>query len=333
MLVEDLVQILPAHRVGVEILENIEPDMEVIRACRRLKEQGYTLVLDDFILNSSTQAFLEVADIIKIDFLQSVGKERSWFVGKVDPRKTLMLAEKVETHEALQEAINLGYSYFQGYFFAKPEVMSGKQIPPHKIHYLQFLKEINRPEFDFKRLESIVKQEVSLSVRLLRYLNSAAVGMHQRVSSIRQALVLLGEKSLRRWAHVVIMAGLGEQKPSELLTTCLIRARFCEMLGQAAKLSGENADLFLVGMLSGIEAIVEKPLDEIFEMLAIAENVQAALHHEGSPMGRIFDLVLAYEQGAWERIPKLAEGLRIENTQIPTIYRESVIWAEQAIPR
>ncbi len=333
MLVEELVQILPAHRVGVEILENIKPDQDVIRACKRLKDQGYTLILDDFILDDSTRNFVEIADIIKIDFLQSVGKDRSWFVGKINPQKTLMLAEKVETHEDFQEALDLGYSYFQGYFFAKPEVVSGKQIPPHKLHYLQFLKEINRPDFDFRKLEAIVKQEVSLSVRLLRYLNSAAIGVRQRISSIRQALVLLGEKPLRRWAYVVTMAGLGEQKPDELLITCLIRGGFCEMLGKEARISGEKMDLFLVGMLSGIEAIVDKPLSEIFDMLSIAENVQAALRGEGGPAGKIFSLVLAYEKGEWERIPKLTGDLGIEGSRIPTVYRKAVIWAEQAIPR
>ncbi|NJL30827.1 MAG: HDOD domain-containing protein [Phycisphaerales bacterium] len=163
-----------------------------------------------------------------------------------------LLAEKIEGHDDFKQAVDLGYAYFQGYFFCKPQIVQGRDIPASKANYLLFLKELNQQTLDFGKLESIIKREMSLSVRLLRYLNSASIGMRHRVSSIHHALTLMGEGPLRKWASIVAMIAIADNKPQELMTTCLVRGRFCEQVGNLLGLEEQHLDLFLIGCFPGL---------------------------------------------------------------------------------
>ena len=329
LLVERLVAVLPKERTGLEILETVEPDEEVITACKELKELGYTLVLDDFVYSPEFEPLVSLADIIKIDFLQTTGKERKSCVERFAPRNIRLLAEKVETREEFNEAVGLGYSYFQGFFFCKPEIITGKDIPGYKLNYLRFMQEINSPDVDFDRLERVIKGEVSLSVKLLRYLNSAAIGLRCRVTSIKQALVMLGERPLKKWAMLVAMTGLGDDKPAELVLTCLIRARFCELTGKNGQLADRDFDLFLVGLLSAVNALMDRPMDHALDEMSLPPDVRETLLGGDTPLGAVYSLVLAYEQGNWDTVAGLADSLGMAEEGIPGIYASSVQWADQ----
>ncbi|HNT35559.1 MAG TPA: HDOD domain-containing protein [bacterium] len=240
-----------------------------------------------------------------------------------------MLAEKVESHEDVQEGMNVGYSLFQGYFFCKPEVVKGKTVPEYKINYLRFLQELSRPDLDFDELEGIIKQEVSLSMKLLRLLNSAAMGLRREVNSIKHALVLLGERPLKKWASLIAFTNLGDDKPSELLITCLVRARFCEFLARSARMADRELDLFLTGMFSAIDAVLDRPLEGLIEEMSLSDEVAKTLFGEDTTLSPVFNLALAFERADWDSISHLVAQLKVSENTVSEAYKEAVVWSRE----
>jgi len=319
---------LPPELTVVEVLENVEPDPEVVAACRRLKEAGYLLALDDFVYHRRLQPLLELADIVKVDVLDPNADE--WRVLARDLGKrggVRLLAEKVETQEVFAEARDLGYSYFQGYFFRKPQMISARDVPAFRLNYLTLLKQIHRPEMDFKEIEGVIKREMSLCYRLLRYINSAYFGLKNKVSSLMHAMTLLGQKEFKKWASLVILAGMAEDKPDELVMESLVRARFCEVLGGLAGLAGRANELFLMGMFSLIDAILARPLAEVLEDLPIGEEVKEALLGGKNRLRDVYEYVLAYQAGDWERLSEMGRALDVEEERVPRLYLQAVEWA------
>lgn len=331
VLVQELYALLPQDRAVVELLESVEPDDEVVEACRTLKQAGYLLALDDFVFKPEFEPLLDLADIVKVDVLSTSPGDRRGYADRFRSRKIKLLAEKVETREQFDEAMSSGYSYFQGYFFCKPQVVSRKELSGLQVNYLRFLKEVNRPEIDFDCLETIFKQEVTLSLHLLRYLNSAVFGWRRRVGSVKHAIMLLGEKPLRKWASLVALTGLGDDKPAELVSTCLLRARFCEQLASLAGTPKREIDFFFTGLLSVVDALVDRPLDEMLEELNVAPEIREALSGGNTTIGYALRLVTAYEQGDWEEVKSTARLLHVPEDRIPHVYAQSLSWAQKVL--
>ena len=167
LLVDEMALLFPSEQLVVEILENVEPDEEVLDSCRRLKQAGYSLALDDFCFERNYESLLKLADLIKVDFLSTTSKERCEKSQQLTDQRITLLAEKVETQEDFEEAVRLGYTYFQGYFFSKPVVVSQRGIPGFEVPYIQILQSVRRPEIDFAELERIIKSDLSLTQQLL----------------------------------------------------------------------------------------------------------------------------------------------------------------------
>jgi EAL and modified HD-GYP domain-containing signal transduction protein len=318
--------VLPPGRTVIEVLETIEPDGEVASACAAAKRAGYRLALDDFVFRPEYEALLPYSDYIKIDFLVTKGAERAEVVRKFAARGIQMLAEKVETYEDFHAGLAAGYEFFQGYFFCKPEMMKGKDVSPLKVNLVRLIQEVNRPEVDFDGLEEIIKREVALSVKLLRYLHSAGFGWRHDVSTIGQALRVLGERPTRKWASLVALTLIGEDKPQELVTTSLVRAQFCEELGALASLPDRQADLFLVGLLSTLDALLDQPIDRILEQMSISEEISHALLNGDNLLGDTLLLAIAYDRADWRRVELLAARTGIAEVQLPEAYRRAVEW-------
>jgi EAL and modified HD-GYP domain-containing signal transduction protein len=326
VLVAELFSILPSDCTVIELLETVEPDAEVIEACKALKKSGYLLALDDFLASPGYEPLIELADFLKVDFLQSGPQERRELAERYHSQVHLV-AEKVETLDDFRMGLELGYEYFQGFFFCKPEMISRREIPGSKLGYLQFIQEVARPDLDFDQLEQVVKREVSLTVRLLRFLRSAAFGYGDRVNSVRQALILLGERPVRRWAMMIALFEMAEDKPMELLVTCLVRARLCELLAPSVGLGNDGHDLFLVGMLSLVDALVGRPMAELVEEMAISEEIRAGLLDDASSLGRVRSLVVAHERARWDEVSSLAADLGVTESAIPDLYSQATEWA------
>jgi c-di-GMP-related signal transduction protein len=330
ILLKEYMFMVPSDLVVVEVLETIEPDAEVVAACEKLKRAGYLLAMDDFVYSESYRPLLGLTDFIKIDFLSTEKEERRSLIREFKPSRIRFLAEKVETQEALQEAMDMGYTYFQGYFFSRPLVLSGKDIPAFKLHYLQVLREIHRPELNFKQLERIVKQEISLSFKLLRYINSAYFGLRNKITSILQALVLLGEKEVKKWVSLVALANMGQDKPEELIIQAIIRAKFCESLAVHVGLRHRSEDLFLLGLLSMIEAILGLPLSEILEGIPIEKDIKKALLGEENRLRDVYQFALCYEKGDWDKLVEQSVKIGIGETIPSQLYLNAVKWGHQA---
>ena len=217
LLLKDVAMLFPKEHVVVELLETVEPEESVVEACRRLKLQGYRLALDDFIFDAKFEPLIALADIIKVDFLLSGPEERRGLLGLIRNKSVEFLAEKVETAAEFDEAVELGYTYFQGYFFSKPEVLSRKEIPAFKFAYLQLIQAVRESDVDFSEIEGIVKGDVALTYKLLRYINTTGRGLVKYVESIRYSLTLLGQENLRRLFALVILSTVTEDNPKELM--------------------------------------------------------------------------------------------------------------------
>jgi c-di-GMP-related signal transduction protein len=276
-LLRDYISLFPPASVVVEILENIKPDKEVIEACKRLKQAGYAIALDDFVDSPDWAPLVALADILKVDFRLTGRTEQKAIVSRYAEKNIRMLAEKVETQEEYAAAMQMGYSLFQGYFFCRPELMQHRKLPSFKLAYLELLRAATAPEFDIQELALKIKHEASLTFRLLRYLNSAAFGLRSEIRSVAHALSLLGERELRKWIAVVSVGVLADGKPDELMTVPLIRGRFCELLAPLAGMPAHANDLFLMGLLSVMDAILDQPLDSILAELPVRSEIKEAL--------------------------------------------------------
>ncbi|MBI1740579.1 MAG: HDOD domain-containing protein [Candidatus Koribacter versatilis] len=288
VLLKDLVTLLPANQTVVEILETVEPGDRVIAACKRLKEAGYLIALDDFAPNDPRSTLCDFADILKIDFRATKPEERAGLMRRFGTAKRRMLAEKLETPQEFRQARDMGFVLFQGYFFRRPEVMMAREVPASKLHYLRLLEMVCRAELDLRELERAIKQEASICYRLLRYLNSPLFGFSLEIKSIRHAMAILGERELRRWIRLVVTVGAAEQKCSELVLTGLARARFCELL--SARLRSDS-DLFLMGLLSIMDAILEVRMDVLLEQLPVDKETKAALLGQASRLRPLYQLI------------------------------------------
>lgn len=332
LLLGDLAMLLPPDSFVIEILESVEPDDEVIAACRTLGRRGYRIALDDFILHNSQQPLVEFADILKVDFRLTTGPERRRIVQRYGRPGLTMLAEKVETAEELASARREGFGCFQGYFFARPVILAKTTIPSFKVNLLRILSEVYSREFDLRKIEGLFKQDMPLCYRLLRYVNSAVFGWRSRINSIHQAIVLLGEEDVRRWLTLAALPALASDKPEELVETAVLRARFCELLAPCAGLSHRASDLFLLGMFSLLDAMVGRPLEELLEELWLADDVRGALvggRAEDNPLARVYRLALAWERSEWDAVTRIAAELGLRIDVISDLYFEATTWCAQ----
>ena len=328
VLIKGYAALLPKDKVVVEILESVEPDDEVVGACLRLKRAGFMLALDDFIYEERLEPLLPLIDFVKIDFRETTERDRKALVEKLSPRGIKMVAEKVETRSELQQASEMGYTYFQGYFFSKPEIIVAKDIPGYKLNYLRVLQAVNQPEINLVELENIIKLEASLTYKLLRYLNSAFFGFRTEIRSIHHALALLGEEELKKWASLIAMAAMGADKPPELVVSVIVRAVFCESLAPRIGMMNRSNDLFLLGMMSLIDAVLDRPLPEILEKMPISHEVKEALLGVENRFRDVYETVIAYEAADWRSFAEKARKLNLDEETVPDLYLKSVEWAK-----
>lgn len=326
------VTLLPPESTVVELLETIEGDEEVLEACRRLRARGYRIALDDFQPDQARMPLLDVADIVKIDVLVCGQSERARLAKELRPRGLCLVAEKVETDDMFRETRDAGFDLFQGYFFARPTTFRGKDIPALKLSYLMVLAEIHRPELDLQALRAIVEREVGLSYKLLRYINSAYFGRREVVSSIRHALLLLGEREIRHWVNLVALAGIATGKPNPLQDECLTRGRFCEKIALGSGLGGRASELFLMGLLSLMEAMLDTPIERILDGLPLSDDVKQAMLGSPGPLRDVLDLAIAYGRGNWDSLRGPIERLGLAETDLPELYLDSVSWGQTRKP-
>lgn len=328
LLIQKVPLLLPYQDTVIEILESVDPTPELIDACREMSQKGYVLALDDFKYSPEFEPLIEIADIIKFDFRNTSMAEVQSYLEQIQRRDGLsLLAEKVETNDEFLAAKEMGFDYFQGYFFCKPELIKGKDISASQLSLLQLMAEVNRADFDFNTLERLIAPDVTLSYKLLRYINSAFFAKAQDISSIQQALVYMGESEIRRFVSLVAMSNLAKGKPDELVRAACIRGKFCELLAIEAFAPAPPAELFTLGMFSLIDAIVDQPMEKIMKDLPLAQDIKYALVDRKGPLLGYLGLIEYYEKGRWGLMSRVCSALKLPESKLPKLYQEACLWA------
>lgn len=321
-------RMMPPGRSVIELLEDIAPDARVLDAVRAMRADGYKVALDDYTFAPASEPLLDLMDIVKVDFRLAKQACDPAALAGLKRRKLQLLAEKVETHEEHQAATAAGYELFQGYFFCKPIMIESRDLPPSKLSVLRFLSEVSREDASFEKLEELFKQDVSMTMRLLRYLNSAAFGWRHEIGSLRHALSLMGVRPLRKWAMMMGMMSLCDDQPSELAVTALARGHFAERIGPPAGVVKQEVELFLTGMLSLAETMIGRPAQEVLGGLALPDTVRSALLDGENPLGSVLRVVTAYERGDWAGVEAAGAARGLDDGTLNAAYVDSLAWAE-----
>lgn len=315
---------LPAmqQRFVLEVLEDIEPDAEVIAALQALAQKGFCIALDDFVYHERLRPLVELADIIKIDVLQLTPEQLQEHVKRIKPLGVKLLAEKVETHEQFEFCKSLGFDYFQGYFLSRPKVLSSRRLPANRLAVLQLLEKIQNPDVSVPELERLISQDVSLSYRILKYINSARFASGSKVESIKRAVVMIGLRQLRALTSLFVLSQL-DDKPVELMRTALVRGRMCELLSQALG-AGPPETHFTVGLFSTLDALLDRPIEEIVGTLPLNTDVIDALTHREGVAGTILSCVIACERGEWTA----DSSPGFDPAAVARAYRDALVWTD-----
>jgi EAL and modified HD-GYP domain-containing signal transduction protein len=323
LLLQDLSTVLQPESAVLEILESVVIDDAVIDACRSLHQKGYTLALDDFVEGSAAEALLPYAHYVKIDVLQHTPEQMRAIVERLAAQKIRVVAEKVETQEMFDSTRQQGYSLFQGYYFCRPKTLAARAVPARQLAYLQLVSALRDPNLSIAELENLVKHDVSITYRVLRLVNSAGFASRRQVTVLREALLMVGLKTIATWVAVWAMSGLN-RAPGEVAILAMMRARTCELLGNQRDGNGDR--LFLLGLCSMLDTMLGVSLDTALEALPLAPEIQAALHGVPGTERSLLDAVIAYERGEWSDAERIATGLGLPAESLPETYRDALRW-------
>ena len=327
---------LPKDRVVLQVSETGAPDKKLIDALIRLSGQGYKIALDDFVYHPSLESLLCVADFVKVDLtaqdpatlkeqldtLQKFAHQRFIALRRFNVR---LLAKKVETFADFDLAKSLGFDFFQGFFFCHPSMVAGKRVPNNRMGLLRLLSKLQDPEIQLKELEEVISQDLALSHKLLRYINSVFCGFRRKVESVRHAVSLVGADRIRMWTNLILFSGVRD-KPSELAITSMIRARMCEVVAEVWK-QEDTSRFFTVGLFSTLDALLDCPMEEALRDLPLSDEICRALVHREGLLGAALDSVLAYEQGDWDASVVSA----LTENAAPAAYLETLSWTQKTL--
>lgn len=328
LLLEGAADLLPRKNVVIELREDIAVDAAVVEACRALQKQGYYLALDDFVAGSDAEQLLPFVRFVKIDVLGTGPQSWTATARRLMSPTRRIIAERVERGEVAIEAQRAGCSLFQGFYFCRPATRSARALPAHRQAYLNLFSALNTPDLTIDALEQLIKRDVSLTVRVLRSINSAAFALEQPITSVRHALVLLGIQQVRQWASVWAMAGLSAGAPSEVVSVALVRARLCETLGRARFGADAAGELFLLGMCSILDVILDQPMEKAIAPLPLTERLKKALLGEPGAFRTVLDVAIARERGYWSSLPDMLEQASISDSLLSVAYLDALKWAQ-----
>lgn len=325
-LTSGLPAVISPESAVLEVLETVRPRPEVVESCRKLKAAGFRIALDDFVWQEEWEPLVEVADYIKVDFVQSGPAERHEIIQRLRKKRVALVAEKIETQAEYEQALREGFKLFQGYYFCHPELLANRAIPANLQAQMELIQALKSEEMDFPHMERMVKRDPAITYRLLRMVNSAAFGMRWNVRSIKMAMVAVGEEQFRRIAILAIAVALCPAKAREALRMALVRARFCEM---SAVLAGYDAtEQYLLGLFSLLPAMMQIPMERAVEKInfraVIREALMGADHEEAS----LLRWMESSERGDWQLCDGIAEQKRLDGEELSRNVMAAVVWAD-----
>jgi EAL and modified HD-GYP domain-containing signal transduction protein len=321
--------LLPQATTVVEILEDVSPGPSLLDACSHIADAGYVIALDDFVYTPELDPLIAMADIIKFDFRLTPKEKIDAYLGQIPRDDLRLLAEKVETHDEFETARKMGFELFQGYFFCKPEIVKGREIQASQLNLMMIMARINSDGFSRDDVERLIARDMGISYKLFKYLNSAFFARASKVSSVKEALVYMGEKEIRRFVTLIAMSRLAEGKPNELVRAACIRGKFCELVGGDDPAQIHPSELFTLGMFSLIDAVIDQPMSKILADLPLSAAIKSALIHARGRLAAYIELVRSYENGRWDRVSRLARAMKLDETALPGRYLAACEWSDR----
>lgn len=328
MLNSEFMELLPAQRIVLEIKEDITATPELIARLQALKALGFTFALHSPQIKAENDAIIKLASYVKIDLLAVPKEQLEALAGALKNLPLKIVAEKVETLADFKRCKEYKIDYFQGYYFAHPEILTAKVINPSAALVLDILNKV-RGNADIAEIEKGFKRDVALSFKLLRYINSVGFGLSCEIQSIRHALSILGYQQLYRWLTLLVVTSNEAATPSALMKTAITRGRLTELLGQELVDRSERDNLFIVGIFSLLDAMLEMPMDKVLEKLTLPENIADALMNRDGIYGPFLALAEACESAEVERINELAGSLAIDPNSVNEAHLKALAWVEE----
>lgn len=319
--------LMPPEGVVVELLEDVEPDEPVVRACEDLVDAGYSLALDDFVWSPRFRRLLELASIVKVDVLNQPPKKLDEVAQRLATYDVKLLAERVETAEVRKTCLGLGYELFQGYYYARPEMVVKRALRSDELAIVQAMNVMRDPQANDAEVEAAFSSDMNLSYKLLRMVNSAARG-GSGIESIRHAVRLSGRTELSKWLALLLvssMAGRGGAN-REVMQLAVQRGRMCELLAGSTGRDRDSGAMFLVGLFSLLDSISGMPMSDLVKSVALAPALQEALVARTGPYASALRLTEAYEQGAWGEVARDATSSGLDSAQVSALYVQSLAW-------
>lgn len=334
LLYKEIFKSLNPEEILIEVLEDIPISKGLISRLRDLKAMGFKIAMDDFLMNEAPNFYTELFELvtyIKVDFLHTTPTERLIIeqAAKQHPH-IILLAEKIETREEFEQAKSTGYSLFQGYFFQKPEIVKGTDIPPVMIPYIRLVNLINESDPDIGKITSFFEHDLSLSFKLLKLVNSPANGLKNGVTSIKQAIILIGLKELKKWLYVIALRDSIKKgsRNHSLIEISMVRAKLCELISNAIGKTNPE-EYFLAGMFSMIDVILNRPLQTVLSALPLSNTVMDTITGGETAMTPVYRLALAAEEMDVLAIEELTNRLGLSKGKLQQLYNDAQVWAHQ----
>ncbi|PIE61816.1 MAG: signal transduction protein [Desulfobacterales bacterium] len=329
LLVRQVPLLFPKEHIIIEVLENIEPEPEVIAALKRIKSQGFRIALDDFVYDKKFEEMIDLCQMIKFDLMETPLDKLAPIVSTVLKNRPIqLLAEKVETYEEFEQAKSMGFCLFQGYFFSRPEILSKKGMTTNQITNLNLLSETGRLEPNLKTIEKLIKNDISVSFKLLKFINSTYFKRRVPIDTIKDAVTFMGINELKKFINVVVFSDLTPGKPNELFRYAVIRARMCEQCGSMLKTQYSGDELYTLGLFSAIDAILDMEMEDILLGITFSDRIKDALLGKDQLFNQLLELVISFEHANWhyQRFQTTEDCALIKS--LPEFYMDAVKMAD-----
>ncbi len=325
----------PKRKIVVEVLETCIPNDELFSAIKHLHRMGYIIALDDFSLDAEWDRFLPYSHIVKLDIMQLGIDVACDYVKKKKQQgcKRHYLAERVETYEEFEQAFQVGFHFYQGYFFSKPQIIKNRVVKPEEVLTMQLFQEVCREDVNFTRVEQLIAQDVSLSYQLLKFVNTASVRLEKPISSFKQALVYLGEEQIKMFVTLVATAHAAINKPKELYKQSLVKGRFCELMICRCQNGTPGQQAFIVGLFSLLDALLDRKLDDVLEQLSLTDEIEQAILLRAGLLGSMLELYESIKSGDWEQLDKKSRLLGFSPKTVEKTYQEAETWYQAILAK
>lgn len=335
MIINGLSDTLPGDNVVIEILEDAVPDDALFSAVKSMYGKGYQLALDDFTLDSAWDKFMPYISIIKFDVRQKRQDEILQYINRNKPllKGIQFLAEKVETREEFELYRQAGFMLFQGFFFSRPEVMKNKCLSQNSLSLTRMMIEVNREYPDFLAIEKLLKSDLTLSYKIMRYVRNMLFKTHGIIQAdnltLKEIILFLGCNELRRFVSVATLANMNSSAVTELYHQSMVRAKFCELISGKINNASLSYNAFICGLFSLLEVILEFPMDDLLKQITIPQNVTDALCEKKGVLFDILNLCLCYEKLDWDGASEICQTLNISEFSVIKSMQAATKWADE----